>query len=53
MAEPPTELAIDILHHHYIRLDVGLSNFNETDLVDEAVGGHDIAAGRYVHVGPL
>ena len=22
------------------------SNFNETDLVDEAVGGHDIAAGR-------
>src|SRR3954453_14293340 len=26
------------------------SNFNETDLVDEAVGGHDITAGRYVHV---
>ena len=23
-AEPPTELAVDILHHHHIRVDVGL-----------------------------
>ena len=26
------------------------SNFNETDLVDEAVGGHDITAGSHVHI---
>jgi len=23
-AEPPTKLAVDILHHHHIRMDVGL-----------------------------
>jgi hypothetical protein len=23
-AEPPTKLAVDILHHHHIRVDVGL-----------------------------
>jgi len=23
-AEPPTKLAVDILHHHHIRIDVGL-----------------------------
>ena len=42
--------AHSLLHLRAVRSPASSSIFNETDLVDEAVGGHDIAAGRYVHV---
>jgi Transposase domain (DUF772) len=42
-AEPPTELAVDILHHHHIRVDVGLV------VRVEVLGGEFVQHGRALH----
>ena len=43
-AEPPTKLTVDILHHHHIRMDVGLVagvEFSGRELVQHGWALHD------------
>src|SRR5216683_7980018 len=51
-AEPPTKLAVDILHHHHIRMDVGLVapvEFSSRELVQHGWALRDDAGGSVLH----